>query len=516
SSDQSKLASDTPFTPIASVNYPDKNIYFGPVANVSRRDLQPLATRGTLTLPVRGGQVYEISEDLRRPLEARLERLTSPQQPAPPVDQEIEESQVKEVPQNQGQLSPASSQTVVTELQKLKEMAVKELAQGQKETAPQKELDAPASAPVQRPIAGSTQLREQVTERVVLPDSTNGGAQNLLQRAAQLEAELTQLQQELVATRAEPEGSELPNQPEEKVADEHQVQIEQLVAGRTALSKEVNELTTAHSEELNKRKELEARLEKLKTDYDQNLKVVMDERDQLASSQKQEISKAQALGAQIESMAKEVDQKLAQIQIEKTNLLDQAKKLQEGHGQLQRQQEESREQSEQNAQLRTQLQTAEKERDEMKDRYDKLKVLVEDLRSKPRAPSMAPAVAEPKKESGDYKDTRQEVPAARVVKPQPAVGKMAPSLTSTPNVINGIIRSPDGLLLSSVIIVVKDATDQPVRALKSNKIGQFAISTPLPNGTYTMELESPGHSFDIIQVEINGKVMPPIEIRANN
>jgi hypothetical protein len=104
----------------------------------------------------------------------------------------------------------------------------------------------------------------------------------------------------------------------------------------------------------------------------------------------------------------------------------------------------------------------------------------------------------------------------RVVKPQVAVGKMAPSLTSAPNVINGIVKDAAGYLLSSVIIVVKDKTGEPVRALKTNKIGQFAISTPLPNGTYVMELEAEGHNFDAVQVELEGKVLPPIEIRASD
>jgi len=63
--------------------------------------------------------------------------------------------------------------------------------------------------------------------------------------------------------------------------------------------------------------------------------------------------------------------------------------------------------------------------------------------------------------------------------------------------------------------VVKDSSGDPVRALKTNKIGQFAISTPLPNGVYTIDLEKEGYQFDIVEVEITGQVMPPIEIRSH-
>jgi hypothetical protein len=101
-----------------------------------------------------------------------------------------------------------------------------------------------------------------------------------------------------------------------------------------------------------------------------------------------------------------------------------------------------------------------------------------------------------------------------VVKAQPAFGKMLPNTPTIPNVINGIVKDQRGLLLSTVVIIVKDKNGNPVRAFKTNKIGQFALSTPLPNGTYTLELEKEGYNFDIIEVEVNGEIMRPIEIKA--
>lgn len=101
-----------------------------------------------------------------------------------------------------------------------------------------------------------------------------------------------------------------------------------------------------------------------------------------------------------------------------------------------------------------------------------------------------------------------------VVKAQPAYGKMLPNTPTTPNVINGIVKDNKGLLMDTVVIIVKDHNGDPVRAFKTNKIGQFAVSTPLPNGTYTLELEKKDFDFDIIEVDVNGGILPPIEIKA--
>lgn len=110
----------------------------------------------------------------------------------------------------------------------------------------------------------------------------------------------------------------------------------------------------------------------------------------------------------------------------------------------------------------------------------------------------------------------QEVkpPAIHVISPRRAEGKMAPPTTTVPNVINGVVKDANGLLLPDTIIVVKDKNDEPARALKTNKVGQFAISTALPNGTYIMEVEKESYEFDYIEIKLAGEILPPIEIRS--
>lgn len=88
------------------------------------------------------------------------------------------------------------------------------------------------------------------------------------------------------------------------------------------------------------------------------------------------------------------------------------------------------------------------------------------------------------------------------------------SLTSTPNVINGVITDHQGNYLDGAVVVIYDKAGLPVRALKTNKLGQFTGSTPLPNGSYTIELEKESLSFDVLQIELTGTVLPPLQVAA--
>jgi hypothetical protein len=89
-----------------------------------------------------------------------------------------------------------------------------------------------------------------------------------------------------------------------------------------------------------------------------------------------------------------------------------------------------------------------------------------------------------------------------------------PSLTSLPNILNGLVKDPSGHLLEGAILIVKNEAGIPVRALKTNKLGQFLISTPLPEGRYQIETAKEGFAFDIIEFETKGEVLPLLEIYA--
>lgn len=88
------------------------------------------------------------------------------------------------------------------------------------------------------------------------------------------------------------------------------------------------------------------------------------------------------------------------------------------------------------------------------------------------------------------------------------------SLTETANILNGIITDALGNYIEGAIIVAHDKQDSPVRALKTNKLGQFIAATPLPNGTYILTAEKDNLAFDTIQIELSGQVMQPVIVSA--
>lgn len=108
--------------------------------------------------------------------------------------------------------------------------------------------------------------------------------------------------------------------------------------------------------------------------------------------------------------------------------------------------------------------------------------------------------------------------SVRVFTPEAATRAGIPKLTTFPNVVTGIIKDNNDNLLPGMLITVRDGNDIPLRALKTNKLGQFAASTPLPNGTYLVEIEDPKNVliFDKVQIPLNGTVAPPIEVVAKS
>ncbi|HEX7455875.1 MAG TPA: hypothetical protein VF303_00190 [Candidatus Nanoarchaeia archaeon] len=531
------VAFTTPFEPVASIKYPDKNIHIGRVNNTHPRSLTPVGLSGRVLLPVGGAGIFELSEEIRRPLEARVERLNpfpkgEPQR-APTVQTQVptpvqQGSQPSQVPTN------TTAQTVHTELEKVKESARQELAKRAPQP-PQTQLPSGVQPPTQAPPSPLPVQPKQTlfpatasTPEVGTTLGPEEETQKLLSEAEKLENQLSQLRQGIAPP---PKG---PTQPapimppslivEPKptpIGDEHLPQIDQLIADKSRLLKQVDDLNKSYNLEVQKSQALETKLESLTDQFTRELGQIKFERggllDQIQkqeqeaarASQNQAISYTQAqeiagLKTRILNAEKERD-------ILKTNLQEQAQRLEQKTAEMNQKQLLTERQTEEIAELKSNILGVERERDEAKNRLSKLASVVEELGTKAEKREEEPShMVEPQV----VEEPMEQKPSARIVEPQLAVGKMAPALTSAPNVINGIVKDKEGLLLSNVVIVVKDSDGQPVRALKTNKIGQFAISTPLPNGVYTMELESPGHGFDVIQVKVDGKVMPPIEIRA--
>lgn len=89
-----------------------------------------------------------------------------------------------------------------------------------------------------------------------------------------------------------------------------------------------------------------------------------------------------------------------------------------------------------------------------------------------------------------------------------------PQIPDIPNIVLGIIKDPRGKVIPNVLVEIMDTQQTPVRAFKTNALGQFMSATPLPNGTYTILLEDPKkvNEFEQLSITLDGTIFQPLEI----
>jgi hypothetical protein len=110
---------------------------------------------------------------------------------------------------------------------------------------------------------------------------------------------------------------------------------------------------------------------------------------------------------------------------------------------------------------------------------------------------------------GHFKKPKKPAVAAKTSKELPI-----PIPPPGPNIISGMVFDKNGEIVEGAILEIRNPEGMPARALKTNKLGQFIIATPLENGQYEIEIEKEGLNFDIIKFEAKGELIPPFEIRA--
>lgn len=94
-----------------------------------------------------------------------------------------------------------------------------------------------------------------------------------------------------------------------------------------------------------------------------------------------------------------------------------------------------------------------------------------------------------------------------------APGIPLPSVPEFPNILVGMVLNTEGKIVEGAILEIRDHQGNPVRALRTNKLGQFRIATPLPNDLYQVVTEKEGLDFDTIRVELRGEIIQPILIK---
>ncbi len=154
--------------------------------------------------------------------------------------------------------------------------------------------------------------------------------------------------------------------------------------------------------------------------------------------------------------------------------------------------------------LEQQLRKLSSEKEMLEKELNLLKKQVEKL--------ISPQIVKPEVDSG-----QKSIPTIKAVIPQHIADEIGmPKLPQTANLVMGVIKDTQRRFLPNIIITIKDNKGIPLRALKTNKLGQFITATPLANGTYFLEVEDPlkRYTFDIAQINLEGKVFLPIEIIA--
>ena len=69
-------------------------------------------------------------------------------------------------------------------------------------------------------------------------------------------------------------------------------------------------------------------------------------------------------------------------------------------------------------------------------------------------------------------------------------------------------------LLPSAIIEVSTSSGQVVRVVRTNALGQFFVTTPLPSGSYILQAEQDGLKFIPQQLDVSGGIISPLLFRA--
>lgn len=89
-----------------------------------------------------------------------------------------------------------------------------------------------------------------------------------------------------------------------------------------------------------------------------------------------------------------------------------------------------------------------------------------------------------------------------------------PAKPTEANKLVGMVLGANNDILANSIVEISTREGHVARAVKTNALGQFFITTPLKSGTYVVNVQRAGHAFDPIQVELTGSIVDPLEIHS--
>ncbi|MEX0896288.1 MAG: hypothetical protein WDZ94_05170 [Patescibacteria group bacterium] len=87
-----------------------------------------------------------------------------------------------------------------------------------------------------------------------------------------------------------------------------------------------------------------------------------------------------------------------------------------------------------------------------------------------------------------------------------------PDKPDVPNKLVGMVLTANKELIPGAIVEIQTKDGQVVRAVRTNALGQFFVTTPLKNNTYTIAADKDGYTFRPQSIELKGKIVEPLEI----
>lgn len=89
-----------------------------------------------------------------------------------------------------------------------------------------------------------------------------------------------------------------------------------------------------------------------------------------------------------------------------------------------------------------------------------------------------------------------------------------PEPPNEPNKLVGMVLSPRNELIVNAVIEILKPDGAVTRAVRSNRLGQFFVTTPLENGDYTVVVKKDGFEFHPIRIQVVGDLIAPLEVRS--
>ncbi len=90
-----------------------------------------------------------------------------------------------------------------------------------------------------------------------------------------------------------------------------------------------------------------------------------------------------------------------------------------------------------------------------------------------------------------------------------------PTKPTVPNKLVGMVLTPNNEIISGAIVEIKTVEGHVIRAVKTNALGQFFITTPLLNGDYVVTVEKDATKFVPLSIALTGTLVEPLEIRSS-